>query len=297
MAEKNDQVVDDELLDTLEGEDADTLQGAEGDDTLEGGEGDDSEAAGVPSFYGDAPSLDSDEVPEGQESSVIKALREKQREDAKRIAEEARLRREAEERLRALEGATQKPIELGAKPTREEFDYDEQKYDAALDAWYQRKSEVEASQRAAEQEKAKAAEAFKAKQERYLAEKKALPVDDFDAAEAAVTLELSKEKQAMLIDLADKPQHLIYALGKSPARLKELASLPIPQFIKRIGALETQMKMQTRKSPPPPASRPLNGGGVVRASASKRLDQLKAAAEKTGDYSAYHAARREIKAA
>jgi len=295
MAEAN-EVIEDEVLEQLDGDD--TVEGAGGDDTLEGGEGNESETAGVPVFDGDAPSLEtSDEVAEGQESSVIKALREKQREDAKRIAEEAKARRELEERLKAIEGAQQKPLELGAKPTREAFDYDEQKYDAALEDWYQRKSQVEAANRAAEQEKAKAAEAFKAKQERYLSEKKALPVDDFDDAEAAVMAALSKDKQGMLIDLADKPQHMVYALGKSPARLKELAALPVPQFIKRIGTLEAQMKMQSKKSAPAPARRPEGGGGAVRPSASKRLDQLKAVAEKTGDYSAYHAARREVKAA
>lgn len=307
MAEAN-TTVDEELKELPEGEEGDdTIGGGEGDDTLEGGAGGESDAA-IPTFEGDAPSPDSDEIPEGQESSVIKTLREQNRENTKRLAEEARLRREAEAERDALKGATQKPLELGAKPARKNFDYDdkgeyqepdkaEAAYEAALDSWYQRKAQVETAQQAADRERQQAEDAFKAKQEQYNLAKKALPVDDYEAVEAVVMAALPKDRQAMLIDLTDKPQHLIYALGKSPARLEELAKLSLPHFLKRLGSLETQMKMQPKRIPPEPAARPQGGGGAVRTPVSKRLETLKAHAEKTGDYTAYHAARREIKAA
>jgi hypothetical protein len=59
------------------------------------------------------------------------------------------------------------------------------------------------------------------------------------------------------------------------------------------------MKPQsTQRKPPPPAERQTYGGKAVAATTqSKRLEALHAAAEKSGDYTAYHAAKREQKAA
>jgi hypothetical protein len=293
--------IDEELFQELAEENKadETVTGEEGEQQTEKQVDEDAQ---VYTFADAAPAPDDEDIPEGQESTVIKTLREKQREDAREKAELAKQLRERDEQLAALSGANQKPPALGAKPMRSDpdIDFDDEKFSVALEEWTKRKVALEAEQSAKADAEREAQEAFRQKQERYTRAKEKIAVADYDVAEATVMNALSKDKKfAILLDLADAPQHLVYALGKSPDKLDELAKLSVPMFIKKLGSLETQMKPQsTQRKPPPPAERQTYGGKTVAATTqSKRLEALKAAADKSGDYTAYHAAKREQKAA
>src|SRR3990167_10358779 len=66
----------------------------------------------------------------------VRELRKTNREDKRRI-------RELEEKLTATKAAETKPAALGKKPTLEDHDYDTEKFEQALTAWYDRKREAD----------------------------------------------------------------------------------------------------------------------------------------------------------
>jgi len=109
-----------------------------------------------------------------------------------------------------------------------DIDYDQEKYDKALLAWHARQLE-------AEQQKAKKVEAEKAATDAWVARvktyeqaKASLKVPDFQDAEDALSDALSVTQQGVILSGAEKPELLVYALGKAPAKLKELAAITDP---------------------------------------------------------------------
>ena len=76
----------------------------------------------------------------------------------------------------------------------------------------------------------------------------------------------------------------VYALGKNPKKLAELASIKDPvRFAVAVAKLETQLKVSTRKPPPPPP-KITSGSAPVSGSVDSTLERLRAEAERTGDY-------------
>jgi hypothetical protein len=65
----------------------------------------------------------------------VRNLRKENREKERRI-------KEFESKLNALKEA-EKPLQLGAKPSLDQFDYDAEKYEAALEVWYETKRMIE----------------------------------------------------------------------------------------------------------------------------------------------------------
>lgn len=204
----------------------------------------------------------------------LRELRKSDREKSKRI-------RELEQRLEAS-NQPQKP-QLGPKPTLEACEYDPDRYETELTAWHERKREVE---QVAERERRATEDAQKAWNARlasYETAKAQLPVADFDDSEAAVQAEFDVVKQAIILNGAEKPEQLIYALGKSPAKLKELASITDPvKFAFAVARLETKMKTTTRKPEMKP-EKALRGSGGSPGAAVDQLERLRAEADITGD--------------
>lgn len=215
----------------------------------------------------------------------VKELRRKARDDAKRVKE---LERQLAER-------ETKPAVLGAKPTLAACDYDDARFETELAAWYDRKRVADDAEAKAKAEQEAGQRAYEQRLAGYGKAKAAMPVADFDEAEAVALDALNVTQQGIILQGCDKPELVIYALGKAPERLKALAAISDPvQYAFAVAKLETQMKLTQRKGPPPP-EKVLGGAGAAGAT-DNTLERLRAEAEKTGDYSkvvAYRNAKRK----
>jgi hypothetical protein len=88
----------------------------------------------------------------------------------------------------------------------------------------------------------------------------------------------------------------VYALGKNPKKLKELASITDPvKFAFAIAKLETQLKVSNKKPAPPP-EKVVGGTAPIRGAVDSTLERLRADAERTGDYSKVFAYRKQKRA-
>ena len=202
----------------------------------------------------------------------------------KQYREEKRRNKELQEQLARTSGAA-KVAELGEKPTLEKADYDTERYETELAAWYERKrkhDEVEAARRA----EADAVEReWKQKLEGYQSAKATLKVRDYDEAEDVVQDAFTVTQQGMILQGAENPALLVYALGKNPKRAKELASIKDPvKFAFAVARLETQLKVTKRKATLKPEPK-VSGTGRISGAVDSTLERLRADAERTGDYS------------
>lgn len=207
----------------------------------------------------------------------VRELRQKHRETTRRV-------RELEEENAKLKAPAQ-PDTLGAKPTLASCEYDEAAFEQALDEWNTRKREADAR----EKQKTEAAEAEKkawaAKLEAFKAAKAELKVKDYDEAEAAAQEIFSTIQQGVILNGADNPALLVYALGKNPAKAKELAAKTDPvKFAFAVAKLESQLKVSPRKAAPPPEEK-VQGSAPVSGVVDSQLERLRAEADRTGDRS------------
>jgi len=206
--------------------------------------------------------------------SWVKELRKRTRE----------LERENRE-LKARQAAptTTAPV-LGPKPTLRDYDFDEAKFEAALEKWTQDKAKAEGHK--AEQAKA-VASAQEKRQQRLMAYAqgaKELEVDDFEDAEAEVLGSFDVTQQEIILQGAQNASAVVYALGKHPSQAKTLASIKDPiEFAVALGRLESKVTINKPSStkPPPPEERVRASGGAVPS--DKMLERLEKEAERTGD--------------
>lgn len=208
-----------------------------------------------------------------------------------------RLRAEIKERDRKLAIANKriaeldKPaaaIEVGDRPTRDQFDWDDEAYDKAIDEWNQRRF---AAQQQAEQPNALQAEAEQDVQ-RFTASIETLPYADAKEIVPAAMQALTAEDQFIIATAAKEPGKLMYALAKNPDRLTALMDIKNPvKKIAEIARMETQMTTRTRTPVAPEQVR--SGDSRPAASRDKTLAQLQRKAEATGDYTEVLAYKRE----
>ena len=214
------------------------------------------------------------------------------RELRKSHAETKKENRELQERLASYE---KKPeITLGPKPVASDFEYDydndrsaEDQFAEKLDEWYARKEKVaeqEKESKAKEQEQQKAWESTLGAYEEKKAAIKA-KVSDYEDAEALVKESLPVIYQGAILEGAKDPALLVLALGKNPAKLKELSSITnVSKFIFEVAKVEAQLKTGNRKAATAPEKKVVGTGSGASATDST-LAKLEAEAEKTGDRS------------
>ena len=202
----------------------------------------------------------------------------------KQYREEKRRNKELQEQLAKTTGAT-KAAELGEKPTLEKVDYDTERYEKELAAWYERKREHDEVEAARQAEAQAADQEWKQKLEGYQSAKATLKVRDYDEAEDVVQDAFNVTQQGMILQGAENPALLVYALGKNLKRAKELASIKDPvKFAFAVARLETQLKVTKRKASSKPEPK-ITGTGRVSGAVDSTLERLRADAERTGDYS------------
>ncbi len=184
-----------------------------------------------------------------------------------------------------VQAAPDKPT-LPERPKLSDHDYDEDKYQVALDGWYAKKREIDGFEE--NQKKAQQAERerIEGMHRAYKESASALKVKDFKEAEEEVLNTLNEVQQGLILRGAKKNALFVYALGKNPKRLTELAAIKDPvEFVWTAAQMEKDMKTSTRSNEKPaPETVVRNTGGAVVGS-SKTLERLREEALKTGDMS------------
>jgi hypothetical protein len=219
----------------------------------------------------------------------VKELRKTNREQAKRIRELEKTQQQAAQTTETVVGP--KP-----KMSDPEIDFDSEKFEAALNKWNDQKraADQESAQRQANERKAQ--DAWQERLNGYNDAKAKLKVKDFGEAEATALDSLAQVQQGIVVQGAENPALVIYALGKNPTKLKELAAITDPvKFAFAVAKLERDLKVTTRKAPPPP-EKVVTGSAPKSGVVDSQLEKLRAGAEKTGDFSKVVAYKRSKRA-
>lgn len=250
----------------------------------------DPESEEVVVSIGDA-SPASEEEEHKQAPEWVKDLRKENREKSRKL-------RELEAKLAEREAQTAAPAAAIPKPTMEDCDYDTDLYEQKFLAWQQQETvRKEADRKKADDEKAQA-DAWNATVSAYNDAKAKLKVSDYEEAEEVVQQSLSVMQQGVIVSGADNPALVIYALGKNPAKAKELASIKDPvKFAFAVAKLETQVKTSPRKAPPAPEGRIRTGNAAPSGAVDNTLERLREKAMKTGDMSEVVAYKAKLRAA
>ena len=264
-------VIDDqESLDDSENVGDEQNSGTDQNDQQSGDdqEGDDNEV--IVSIGEDAPPPDE----QAHAPGWVKELRKANREKEKRIRElEAKLTQTTEK----------KPVALGAKPKLEDFDYDADKFESALTDWFERKRQADTEANKLQQAEQAQKQAWQEKLEGYGKAKAELKVRDFEDAEAVAQELFNITQQGVVLQGADNPALVIYALGKNPKKAAELAKIEDPvKFAFAVAKLEKELKVTNRKAAPAP-ERMISSTGRVSGAVDSTLERLREEAARTGN--------------
>jgi len=218
------------------------------------------------------------------------------------VRELRKTNRELQRQNRELQGRLQaappeiKPVVIGNKPKLQDHDYDSDKYEEALSSWFERKrknDDVNAQQDAEVQNQNRA---WQSKLDSYTKAKAELRVKDFEDAEAVAQELFSVTQQGVMLQGADNPALVIYALGRNPKKAKELAEIKDPvKFAFAVAKLEKDMKVTNRKQAPAP-ERVVTGTGRSSGAVDSQLERLREEAARTGNMTKVIAYKRQKKA-
>jgi hypothetical protein len=211
--------------------------------------------------------------------------------------------RELHKKVKELERQTavvedNKPITLSKKPSLEEFDYDSEKYETALDKWHEEKIEVNNQQNVLKKEQDKQTEAWNTTLNDYNDAKKSTKIRNYDQAEDVVKDTLSIEQQAIILKGAKKNAVLLVAaIGSNPERAKELASITDPiDFAFAVAEMGTKLKTHKKKAPN--VDKKVTGGeSVAIGGSNKELERLRKDAHNSGNFSKLNAYKKKLKQA
>lgn len=277
-----------------EDEPKDELEGPseEAPDGKDEGSDEDTEAARKSGQLKEEPELEEvffeDEEPSAEPPKDSKAW-------ARLRAAERDARREAAELRRKLE-AQSSPSQVpdpGPEPTLEDCDYDQdilKKRVREHDAAVARKQAADAEAAKAQQEASRRAQELFDNYSRKKAEL-SKRVQGYQEAESAVISMMSPERQDVLLKIAEDPARLVYALGRRPDKLEELAKEnDRDRFVAKLKKLEVSINVK-KGTPTPPEER-VSGSGSP-GPAGSTLERLRAEAFKTGDYTKVNAWKRQ----
>lgn len=236
--------------------------------------------------------IDGEESPPQEEQAAPEWVRELRREH-----------RELKKRNRELESRVSQSTEtnpvvtLGAKPSLEALDYDTEKYEQSLADWYERKRLVDDQQAKARRSEEEQQRAWNAKLEGYVEAKTKLKVRDYDDAEEVAQQLFNVVQQGVMIQGAENPALVIYALGKNPKKAKELAAIDDPvKFAFAVAKLESQLKISNRKAATKP-EKTFSATAPARGAVDSTLERLREEAARTGNMDKVMAYKRAQKQA
>ena len=276
-------VIEDEGQSTEETTNENISVGDQGDDqSAEDGEGEPDEV--IVSIGEEAPPPEE----HTQAPEWVRELRKTNR-------ELQRQNRELQGKLKSTAQTETKPVVLGKKPSLEEHDYDAEKFEAAMADWFERKRKADDANAKQEAEVMTQQKAWQSKLDGYGKAKAELRVKDYEDAEAIAQEVFNVTQQGIVLQGADNPALVIYALGKNPKKAKELSDIQDPvKFAFAVAKLEKELKVTNRKAAPPP-ERIVSGTGRVSGAVDSTLERLREDASRTGNMTkviAYKAQKR-----
>jgi hypothetical protein len=193
-----------------------------------------------------------------------------------------RQNRELQSKLQ-VQPTENKPVAIGAKPKLEDHDYDADKYEEALTNWFERKRQADEVNAKQEAEVMNQQKAWQAKLDGYGKAKAELRVRDYEDAEAVAQEVFSITQQGVILQGAENPALVVYALGKNPKKAKELADVLDPvKFAFAVAKLEKELKVTNRRAAPAP-ERIVSGTGRSSGAVDSTLERLREEASRTGN--------------
>ena len=248
--------------------------------------------------------LDDDSSALSEEELEEKEALEKAPDWVKNVRKESEIKsrkiRELEQQLKekqTQEEAKATPV-LGKEPEMadEGIDYDEVVFKQKWKEWNAVGETIKQAEAKQKAEEAEANKVYLDRMNKYHEDKKKLNLPDYDVAEKAVLSSLNTTQQGIIIAYLDNPAKFAYALGTNDKALQNLAPITDPiQFALDAKELQNKMKQTTRQAPSPETK--ISGNATISAKGSdKKLEELRAKAEKTGNYSEVIAYRRKLKA-
>jgi hypothetical protein len=215
-------------------------------------------------------SFEGEEAEPAEPNSVIRTMRQQLREKERRIAE-------------LEKSSAPQTIEIGEKPTMASCEFDEERYEAELDAYKERKAAADRQTETQAEQSRKANEAWQQDLAAFEGKKAGLEFEDRDEAIETVTASLPTQWHLpAIVKAAQDPALFLYALSKSPAKQAEIAKIEDPiKLAAAVARMEGAVKVtKGRKAPEP--DRPLSGSASMPGSADKELEKLEKEAERNG---------------
>ena len=243
------------------------------------------EASEVSIGFDDEPTPEGDQ---GTETPVIRTLRGENKQLVRRV-------RELESQLKVTKTPAVEE-EVGPEPTLSDCDFDEDAFKKKWVDWSGRKAAADRRAAERQEQERKASEAYQKKLDSYKTAAAGLGVKDFEEAEGEARAVFSPQQQSILVKHMAQPAALVYALGRNPAKAKELAAITDPiEFALTAKQLEDKhLKVTTTQRKAPPPEQKVGGNGKTQAVTSSHLNTLQKKAQETGDYTAYLAAKRKV---
>lgn len=284
MADDGDDYAEEESIEEpveVEEEVTDQVEEPEGD-PIEAESDDEEEQGVIVSIGEEAPPPEEEPAPQW-----VRKVREQNRE-LKREVRELREQRQAE---------TNPVVTLGAKPSLENLDYDTEQYEKLLADWFEQKRSVDEQEAHAQRSIADQEKAWNMTLEGYGEAKAKLKVRDYDDAEEVAQNTFNVVQQGVVLQGAENPALVIYALGKNPKKASELAKIDDPvKFAFAVAKLESQLKISNRRAATQP-ERTVSATASSSGTVDSTLERLREEASKTGNMDKVMAYKRAQKRA
>ena len=158
-----------------------------------------------------------EEQPESEEEEPKKAAKwvKDLRKDYRQTRRE---NRELKAKLEELTKAKEEPVKLGEEPTLEGCDYDSDLFKAKYSEYLDQKRKADEEQSKVREKEEAERQEWQAKVDTYESRKVDLKYPDFEDAESFVLEKLSQTQQGVILQAADDPATMVYALGKNEAK-------------------------------------------------------------------------------
>ena len=256
------------------------------DDDQGGDDQDGDQDEGEPVSFGFGEEAEAEEAREPDETPLVRQLRKELRE------------RNRELKRFQVEAPQQAP-KRRPRPTIDDHDWDQDKFNADLDLWVEEEKAADKAEseqrRTLEEKNREGTQILNEYQGRAKSFASTHRIPDYEDAQAQVEDELGAEKVSLIIAGSPKAEELIYALYKNPGKMKTLAGIGnLPRFMYEAAMLQKDIKVrQGRKSPP--TDKPISSNGSA-AMGDKKLAALEAKAAKTGDRTEVVRYKKQLKA-
>lgn len=232
-----------------------------------------------------------EEPPSSDEEHPAPAWVKELRKSHQEISKENRNLRSELESLKKPKDDQQ--LVLGPKPTYESSGYDDEKFEKAISEYYDRKRKIDERNYQIQRQTEQQQNEWNQKINDYNNSKKKLTFNDVEEAEATVQSFMNIMQQGLIIQGADDPALLVYALGKNPKKAQELANIKDPiKFAFQVAKIESKLSMKPRKVATKP-EKIISGSAPISGSLNTSIEKLRAEAERTGDYTKLNAYNRE----